>query len=61
MDAIKITVPLLIRLLEYSREDAKTDMDLHFIAEYASKHGEEKALTMKDYKSIIEYVTKGGV
>ena len=61
MDTIKITAPLFIRLMEYAREDAKTDMDLHFVAEYASKHGEDKALTMKDYKSILQYVEKGGV
>lgn len=61
MDAIKITLPLFIRLLEYAREDAKQDIDLHFVAEYAAKTGEDKALTMKDYKSIMQYVEKGGV
>jgi len=60
MDAVKFTLPLFIRLLEYAREDAKQDIDLHFVAEYAAKHGEDKALTMKDYKSIMEYVEKGG-
>ena len=28
-DIISVDVPLFIRLLEYAREDAKTDMDLH--------------------------------
>jgi hypothetical protein len=28
-DTITVDVPLFIRLLEYAREDAKTDMDLH--------------------------------
>ena len=32
-DIIKLDIPLLIRLLEYAREDAKTDMDLHNVAE----------------------------
>lgn len=32
-DIIKLDVPLFIRLLEYAREDAKTDMDLHDVAE----------------------------
>lgn len=60
MDAVKLTLPIFIRLLEYAKEDAKTDMDLHFVAEYVARHGEEKPLTMKDYTKIIEYVNKGG-
>jgi len=32
-DKITVDVPLFIRLLEYAREDAKTDMDLHKVAE----------------------------
>jgi len=28
-DVIKVDIPLFLRLLEYAREDAKTDMDLH--------------------------------
>lgn len=32
-DVIHVNVPLFIRLLEYAKEDAKTDMDLHFVAE----------------------------
>jgi hypothetical protein len=31
-DIIKLDVPLFIRLLEYAREDAKSDMDLHKVA-----------------------------
>lgn len=53
-DVIKMDVPLLIRMLEYAREDAKTDMDLHFVAENLielSKTG--KILTMDDYNSIM--------
>jgi hypothetical protein len=34
-DTIKLDVPLFIRLLEYAREDAKDDMDLHRVAENA--------------------------
>lgn len=61
MDAVKLTLPIFIRLLEFAREDAKTDMDLHFVAEYVARHAEEKPLTMKDYNKIMEYVSKGGV
>ena len=31
-----MTLPLFIRLLEYAKEDAKADIDLHQIAERAS-------------------------
>lgn len=34
-----MTLPLFIRLLEYAKEDAKADIDLHQIAERASKLG----------------------
>jgi len=54
-DVIKMDVPLLIRMLEYAREDAKTDMDLHKVAEnliQLSKEG--KTLDMSDYNSIVE-------
>lgn len=53
-DVIMMDVPLLIRILEYAREDAKTDMDLHFVAENLielCKKG--KTLTMDDYDTII--------
>jgi hypothetical protein len=33
VDTITVDVPLMIRLLEYAREDAETDMDLHNVAE----------------------------
>ena len=52
-DSIRIDVPLLIRLLEYAREDAKTDLDLHDVAEHLidlSSTGQ--ILTMKDYTKI---------
>ena len=53
-DTVKMDIPLIIRIMEYAREDAKTDMDLHFVAEKLielSKTG--KTLTMSDYDSII--------
>ena len=53
-DMIMMDVPLLIRMLEYAREDAKTDMDLHFVAKNLiklSKNG--TTLTMDDYDTII--------
>jgi hypothetical protein len=53
-DKITVDVPLFIRLLEYAREDAKDDMDLHRVAENAidlSRFGE--TLSMMDYEAIV--------
>jgi len=53
-DIIKLDIPLLIRLLEYAREDAKTDMDLHNVAERLidlSRGG--VSMGMIDYEAII--------
>jgi len=53
-DTITVDVPLLIRLLEYAREDAQTDMDLHDVADnIISLSSAGKTLTMNDYSSII--------
>jgi hypothetical protein len=53
-DVISLDVPLFIRMLEYAREDAKTDMDLHDVTEKAitlSITG--RTLNMGDYEDII--------
>ena len=53
-DKITVDVPLFIRLLEYAREDAKTDVDLHNVAEKAVMLSENGAtLTMANYNAII--------
>ena len=36
-NVVRMTLPLFIRLLEYAHEDAKSDIDLHQIAERASQ------------------------
>ena len=54
-DIITVDVPLFIRLLEYAREDAKTDMDLHKVTENIlalSKEG--STLTMDQYNEIVK-------
>ena len=54
IDTVKVDVPLLIRLLEYAREDAKTDMDLHDLAEKLIALGARgRTLTMKDYERLV--------
>lgn len=53
-DVIKVDVPLLIRLLEYAREDASTDVELHKVAANLIELCEEgQVLTMHDYEAII--------
>ena len=54
-DKITLDVPLFIRLLEYAREDAKTDMDLHKVTENAIALSETgKTLTMDQYDAIVK-------
>jgi hypothetical protein len=53
-DKVTVDIPLFIRLLEYAREDAKTDMDLHNVAEKAIAASETgKTLTMADYDGLV--------
>lgn len=53
-DKITMDVPLFIRMLEYAREDASTDVDLHDVAEKAiGLSSEDKVLTMADYEFIV--------
>jgi hypothetical protein len=52
-DEVTMDVPLLIRLLEYAREDAKTDMDLHNVAEQLIKLSGQGCLSMDQYDQIV--------
>lgn len=53
-DVIKVDVPLLIRLLEYVREDVASDVELHKVAENIIKLcGTGEVLTMNSYEDII--------
>jgi hypothetical protein len=51
---VSMNVPLLIRVLEYAREDAESDVDLHNLIEKAVSMGGEEPLTMKDYDSLVQ-------
>ena len=54
VDTITMDIPLFIRMLEYSREDASQDMDLHDVTEKANSLGKEKGiLSMEDYDDIV--------
>jgi len=53
-DTITFDIPLLIRVLEYAREDAKTDMDLHKVTEKLISIRNKGTLTMADYDFIVK-------
>lgn len=56
-DVIKTNVPLMIRLLEYAREDAKKDVELHLVTEKLIELSEEgEVLTMEHYPEIMKAV-----
>jgi hypothetical protein len=53
-DIIAMDVPLFIRMLEYAREDAEEDVDLHDVTERAIEATKLRGLlSMEDYESII--------
>lgn len=53
-DVVKLDIPLLLRIMEYAREDAKTDMDLHHVTDMLIKlSGDGDTLTMKNYDQIV--------
>jgi hypothetical protein len=54
IDSVSLDIPLLIRIVEYAREDAKDDMALHHIVDKLielSQSGE--TLTMDHYDAIV--------
>lgn len=51
---VRVDIPLMIRLLEYAREDASSDIDLHNLAaKMLEESAEGKVLTMADYDELI--------
>lgn len=54
VDTVTLDIPLMIRLLEYAREDAQTDMDLHNVAEQLINLSKEVGtLSMDHYDAIV--------
>ena len=52
-DTVTMDIPLLIRVLEYAREDAKTDMDLHKVVENLINMRKQGTLSMDLYNKIV--------
>jgi len=54
VDTVTMDIPLMIRLFEYAREDAQTDMDLHNVAENLINLSKEVGvLSMEQYDAIV--------
>lgn len=54
-DVVHLDVPLFIRLLEFAREDAQADADLHFLADNAIRlSAEGQVLNMEHYNDLIK-------
>jgi hypothetical protein len=51
-DTVTFDIPLLIRVLELTRENIKTDINLHKMVERLIKIRRKGILTMNDYKLI---------
>ena len=66
IDYVSLDIPLFLRLLEFAREDAKTDLDLHFVTEnilriQQGKNESNQAgsfLSMEDYDAIVSDTSK---
>jgi hypothetical protein len=57
VDTVTMDVPLMIRMLEYAREDAQDDMDLHDVANRMIEMSKQGTLTMGHYDDIVADTT----
>ena len=54
IDTVTLDVPLFIRMLEYAKEDAADDMDLHDVATKTIALSKQKGiLSMEDYDALV--------
>jgi hypothetical protein len=60
-DTVKMDVPLLLRIMEYSKEDAQSDMDLHHVVEKLIQlSAQGHTLNMDQYDQIVGSVQETG-
>lgn len=52
-DTVSMDVPFLIRVMEFAKEDAKTDQDLHFAAEKMVELSKQGPLSMAAYDEVF--------
>lgn len=54
IDTVKLDIPLMIRMLEFAKEDVKTDMELHTATEQLiALSTDGQTLSMDDYEQIV--------
>lgn len=54
IDTISMDIPLFLRMLEYAKEDAQEDVDLHDVTQRATELSKAKPfLSMEDYNEIV--------
>jgi hypothetical protein len=54
IDTISMDIPLFLRILEYAKEDAQEDVDLHDVTQRATELSKAKPfLSMEDYNEIV--------
>lgn len=62
VDVIRMDIPLFMRCLEFAREDAQDDADLHHLVEKATELSKDgKTLTMDNYDELAGGVSEGVV
>jgi hypothetical protein len=52
-DTVTMDVPLILRIMEYAREEIKDDVTLHKVVEKLVELSKTKSLSMDDYESIV--------
>lgn len=57
IDTLTLDIPLFLRLLEYAREEASSDMDLHRLVFRALTHKQEGVLGIGQYDLIVPPTT----
>ena len=61
IDRVTMDVPLLLRIMEYSKEDAQSDMDLHHVVEkLVNLSSEGQPLSMDHYEQVVGSVSEQG-
>lgn len=58
IDTVEMDVPLLIRALEYAREDAKNDMELHSVVQRMIAMAKSGVITMDNYDEIFSTISE---
>lgn len=57
-DVINVDVPMLLRVMEFAREDARSDVDLHKVAERLTQlSADGRTVTIDDYNSVVSELT----